>query len=154
MSIEPELYDALGASLEDLGTLTCRVTARHTIAGAPFGTRIIIDVTDLRIEGERFTAAGAQDTISDWGTMGDGAVFEIDVRAALRTEDEDPALVYVEYHGRVDFSDPAGPGPLLAAGRFQTGDPRYAWLNTVQAVFKGRTMRDTGTVAYRIYALR
>ena len=51
-----------------------------------------------------------------------------------------------------DFSDMSRPGPVLTAPRFETGDPRYAWLNTTQAVMKGRSNGAT-LIAYRLYAL-
>ena len=59
--------------------------------------------------------------------------------------------VFVQYNGRFDLSDPAAPGPVYTTPRFETGDPRYAWLNKVQAVMKGALLRD---LADRVPAVR
>ena len=48
------------------------------------------------------------------------------------------------------FSDAARPGPVYTTPRFETGDPRYAWLNKIQAVMKGRSNGRT-LIAYRMY---
>ena len=64
-------------------------------------------------------------------------------------ETDDGALVFVQYHGRVDVG--AG-GPTYATPRFETGDDRYRWLNKIQAVGKG--ILDGNTLTYELYELR
>lgn len=59
----------------------------------------------------------------------------LDVRYCVETDDG--ALVYVSYSGRVDLSGGTGAAPIYATPLFETGDPRYKWLNTIQAVAKG-----------------
>jgi hypothetical protein len=99
-----ELLDDVGpASLVDMGTLVADLGPRHVLQGAPFGTRVIVDVTGMRIEGPR-----------------------------------------------ADFSAPSRPGAV--SPRFETGDERYAWLNSLQAVMKGRS-DGRSLIAYRIYEL-
>lgn len=145
------LLDDVGpAALEKIGTLVADLGERHILDGAPFGTRVIVNVTDMRIEGPRLNARMVGTAAADWGSRSADGVVQLDVRATLETHDG--ALVFVQYNGRVDFSDTSAPGPVLTAPRFETGDPRYAWLNTVQAVMKGRSNGAT-LIAYRLYAL-
>jgi hypothetical protein len=42
---------------------------------------------------------------------------------------------------------------VYSAPRFETGDPRYAWLNTIQAVMKGRVDLPR-QITYRMYEVR
>jgi hypothetical protein len=58
----------------------------------------------------------------------------------------------VSYSGRSDHSQGHGVRPLYSAPLFETGDPRYAWLNTVQAIGKG-IVRDN-VIHYEIYEVR
>ena len=70
----------------------------------------------------------------------------------LRTDDG--AIIYVQYHGRLDGSQGLRP-PLTVyvAPRFETGDERYAWLNRIQAVGKG-TINEDLSVDYEWYEIR
>jgi hypothetical protein len=142
---------ALEAQLVPMGTLWAAFGEIHTMEGAPFGTRMIFDVTDVRVEGERLNARMKGQATADWGSLSAGGVFQLDVRATLETDDG--ALILAQYHGRCDLSDPAGPGPVYSAPRFETGDPRYAWLNTIQAVMKGRVDLPR-QITYRMYEVR
>lgn len=153
MTVDPHaLLDDVGpAELVEMGTLVADLGQRHILEGAPFGTRVIVDVTDMRIEGERLRARMTGTAAADWGSRAADGTVELDVRATL--ESHDGALIFIQYNGRVDFSDPARPGPVYTTPRFETGDPRYAWLNKVQAVMKGRSDGAT-RIAYRMYELR
>jgi len=73
------------------------------------------------------------------------------VRATLATDDG--ALIFIRYNGRVDFSNPEAPGPAYTTPRFETGDERDAWRNTIQAVMNGRSDGRT-PIAYRLCELR
>ena len=45
------LLDDVGpASLVEMGTLVADLGSRHILDGAPFGARVIVDVTDMRIK--------------------------------------------------------------------------------------------------------
>ena len=68
----------------------------------------------------------------------------------LTLETHDGALVYVSYRGRARMFEPGS--PVVAAPCFDTGDERYAWLNTIQGVAKGG-LRDDGALVYEIYEL-
>jgi Protein of unknown function (DUF3237) len=153
MAVDPQtLLDEVGpASLVEMGTLVADLGPRHILEGAPFGTRVIVDVTDMRIEGERLRARMKGTAAADWGSRAADGTVQLDVRATLETHDG--ALIFIQYNGRVDFSDPKKPGPVYTTPRFETGNPRYAWLNKVQAVMKGRSDGAT-RIAYRMYELQ
>ncbi len=90
---------------------------------------------------------------ADWGLAGPGGVFGLDVRFTLETDDG--ALVYVQYHGRCDVCGGlSAPGSVYAAPRFETGDERYLWLNSIQAVQKGHLDPETLQITYKTYEVR
>lgn len=142
---------ALDAEFVPIGTLWAKFGQIHTLQGAPFGTRLIVDVTDFRIEGEALNAHMKGQATADWGSLAADGTFQLDVRATVETDDG--ALILAQYHGRCDFSDPDNPGPVYATPRFETGDERYTWLNKVQAVMKGKVELPT-QITYRIYQVR
>ena len=150
MTVDPQtLLDDVGpASLVEMGTLVADLGPRHILEGAPFGTRVIVDVTDMRIEGERLRARMKGTAAADWGSRAADGTVQLDVRATLETHDG--ALVFIQYNGRVDFSDPKKPGPVYTTPRFETGDPRYAWLNQTLFVGVGHALPDL-TPEYRVY---
>jgi uncharacterized protein DUF3237 len=114
---------------------------------------VIVDVTDFRIAGERLNGRMKSRAVADWGSLAADGTFQLDVRFTMETDDG--ALVFVQYNGRCDLSGgPQAPGPVYAAPRFETGDPRYAWLNRIQAVQKGQVDFGKGEIVYQIYELR
>ena len=150
-AIDDATLAALEAELVPVGTLWAAFGEIHKLEGAPFGTRLIFDVTDIRIEGEQLNARMKGQATADWGSLAADGTFQLDVRATLETDDG--ALILAQYHGRCDLSDPATPGPVYSTPRFETGDPRYSWLNKVQLVMKGRVEVPTH-ITYRIYQVR
>jgi hypothetical protein len=88
---------------------------------------------------------------ADWFTMtADGLMFP-DVRLAIRTGED--AIVFVRYSGRLRFI-PGQESVALIAAVFETGDPRYQWLNDIQAAGKGIMSADLSRVDYEIYELQ
>jgi hypothetical protein len=83
-----------------------------------------------------------------------GTIAVIDVRLSLRTDDG--ALIYMIYGGRLDLSAPSGQLVAYVAPTFETGDARYAWLNSIQAVGKGIFVpsADGGTLEYEFFEIR
>jgi hypothetical protein len=57
------------------------------------------------------------------------------------TRTSDDAVVLVRYCGRIRFV-PGQASIVMIAPVFETGDPRYAWLNEIQAVGKGVLSAD------------
>jgi hypothetical protein len=120
------------------------------LEGSPLGTRAVIEMPDVRYEGERLSGRLVGPGAVDWLVESEHGVGRIDVRFVLQTDDG--ALVYVSYQGRADHSQGPGALPMYSAPLFETGDPRYAWLNTVQAIGKGVVVGDT--IEYEIYEVR
>ena len=133
------------AELKPMGTITAQLGQRVEVGDGPKGSRLLVDVTSVEVEGERIRASLAANDAADWLTMAaDGSVGAVDVRFTLRTDDG--AFIYVEYGGRADLAN----GLIATAPTFQTGDPRYTWLNQIQAVGAGALGED-GVLTYTLY---
>jgi len=138
-------------SLEFLGLVEARLAPAHALLEAPFGGRLIVDVIDARIEGPRLRASLVGCAAADWVTVSpDGSVGALDVRATLKTDDG--ALIYSEYRGRVRFGAD-GLHQVYTSPRYETGDPRYAWLNGLQCIGKGVSNARERWLRYRLYAV-
>jgi hypothetical protein len=118
------------------------------VGEGPAGLRLIGEVLAARATG-RLTGSMKGRAAADW-LLVHGTVGALDVRVAIETDDG--AVIFVQYNGRMDLSDGLGARPVYVAPRFETGDPRYAWLNTVQAVGKGRL--DGTKLHYEWYEVR
>ena len=144
--------------LEYLMTYRADLEAPVEIGAVPSGSRQIYHVTGGSFEGPRLEGkilAGG----GDWLLIGNDGVGRLDVRATFETEDG--ARVYVQYHGVLIINEKVG--VALAEGRetqygdtyfmtqprFETGDPRYAWLNSIVAVSEGRVLPNA--VEYRVF---
>jgi len=139
------------AGLEFLGNVEAQLAPAHALLEAPFGGRLIVDVTGARVEGPRLKASLAGTAAADWVTVSnDGATGALDVRATLKTDDG--ALIFSEYRGRVHF-DPGGVHRVFVSPRYETGDARYAWLNGLQCVGKGISNARERWLRYRLYAI-
>jgi hypothetical protein len=118
---------------------------------APDGGRLIVDVTAARVEGPRLRASLLGSAAADWVTVSpDGKTGALDVRATLKTDDG--AIIFSEYRGRVHFGAD-GLHRVFTSPRYETGDPRYAWLNGLQCVGKGISSMAERRLRYRLYAV-
>jgi cytochrome P450 len=142
ISVNIELVPLCTATL-DIGTPTF-------IANGPKGTRVVAEITSTVWEGERLRGKQLGATAADWALISEAGTAAIDVRTTMETDDG--AVIFVSYNGRSDYSL-AGAGPVYAAPTFETGDERYAWLNNVQAIAKGRAEGITKLV-YEVYEVR
>ena len=127
----------------------------------PQGRRRIIGITGGRFAGERLSGrvlpGGA-----DWQVIRADGVADLDARYTLETEDG--ALIYVRNRGY--RHGPAEVLKKLSAGedvdpslyymrttpRFETGDPRYAWLNRMVCVATGA--RHPAAVELDVYEIK
>ncbi len=134
--------------LVPLATVRAPLTAQHAIAKGPLGTRIIADVAGATMDGERIRATQLGTAGADWLTLDDNGVGTLDVRVTMQTDDD--AVILVTYRGRLLLDA----GVVYSAPLFETGDERYAWLNRIQAVGKGRLEDEGRTVVYDLYELR
>jgi hypothetical protein len=139
-------------SIELIPLCTARITLNKPLEmpGTPVGSRMVIEMPEIVYEGERLSGRLFGPSAVDWLLLSEAGTGAIDVRFVLRTDDD--ALIHVSYRGRSDHSQGHGVLPLYSAPVFETGDPRYAWLNTVQAVGKG-IVRDN-VIHYEIYEVR
>jgi hypothetical protein len=128
------------------------------VGAGPYGTRRIFDVAGGSAEGPRvrgeLIASGA-----DWLLVGDDGIGRLDVRGTLATDDG--AHIYIQYHGVLELNAKVvaalekgeetdfGDSYFMTQPRFETGDPRYAWLNRIVAVAEGRVLPNA--VEYRVY---
>ena len=106
------------------------------------GTRAIINVTGGRVEGARVRGSLVPPS-GEWAYIrADGSV-KADVRALIRTDDG--ATILMTYNGIGQLTDSGS--TIRSAPLFEVGDPRYAWLNRIQAIgIGGRT--GEGRVVY------
>lgn len=118
------------------------------IAGGPQGTRMIASVAGGSFEGPKVKGSVPAGASGDWVTIRADGSFRLDVRVTLVTDDG--ATILCTYNG-VGTTDADGNTSLRTAPTFETGDERYAWLNTVQAVGYGHL--DAEGVHYDVYAL-
>jgi hypothetical protein len=138
-------------SLELIPLCTVAVTLRDPIAvgGGPAGLRMIYEVEEATVTGERLNGRMVGSASADWLTIS-GTTATLDVRATF--ESDDGAIVFAQYSGRTDISGGPGASPIYVAPRFETGDERYAWLNSIQAAGKGTL--DGSALTYEWYELR
>lgn len=136
-----------------LCTMTLDLAPSLSVGTGPAGDRSIGGVRTAVVSGERLNATLAGPAAADW-LVRTGAIGVIDARLVLRTHDD--ALIYMSYGGRLDLSNPAAGLYAYIAPVFETGDPRYAWLNAVQAAGKGKLTlsADGATLVYDLYEVR
>ena len=118
-----------------LCTVAIDLAPSIAIGTGPAGDRSVGEIRGVTVTGERLTATLHGAAAADW-LVRTGAIGVIDARMTLKTSDD--ALIYVQYGGRLDLSDPKSGITAYVAPVFETGDARYAWLNGVQAVGKGK----------------
>lgn len=137
----------MSMKLIPLATAVLTVDTPLIIKGGPRGTRFIAAIAAAEWTG-RINAKQIGSASADWAMLGQDGNAAIDVRTTLKTEDD--ALIYVSYTGRSKkLSD--GSTVLFITPVFETGDSRYGWLNTLQAVGRG-TMKN-GQLVYEICEL-
>lgn len=127
------------------------------IGTGPIGTRNYFDVIGGEVIGDR--VRGEVLGGGEWALIGPDGFLRVDVRAQVRTHDD--AFLYVQYTGLLELSSTVQ--SALAEGRetnfgeqyfytnprIETGDERYAWLNTTFFVGQGRFLPGGG-VEYRV----
>ncbi|MGP1397554.1 MAG: DUF3237 domain-containing protein [Inquilinaceae bacterium] len=136
------------------------------VGPTPEGMRLIFLVKGGTFEGPHLRGRVVPDAGADWVRIRPDGTGILDVRFALETHDK--AMLYAFWQGRfwsapedAEYAtnlekpdDPAGAWRYYfrAAPQFETGDPRYAWLNNIVAVTKSRT-GDGGPI-HRVFAVK
>ena len=146
------------AKLEYLMTYRADLKAPTAVGATPAGNRQIFDVTGGQFEGPRLKGK-ILPSGGDWLLIGPDGFGRLDVRATFETDDG--ALVYMQYFGVLEMNEKVvaalaegmetqyGDNYFMTQPRFETGDERYAWLNSIVAVAEGRTLPSA--VEYRVY---
>lgn len=145
-----------------LTTLSLDVDLAGIVAlgDTPVGRRIVAPVKGGSFAGERLSGTVLPGG-SDWVTHRADGNSLIDVRLTLNTDDG--ATLGLTYHGR--FLGAAGTMQRFVAGqpidasdyslqtvaRFETGDPRYAWLN--DAIVIGVGEQTASGPAYQLFEI-
>lgn len=130
----------------------------------PTGTRIIFPAKAGIIKGQKLNGKILPGG-GDWGLVVDSNTFKLDVRVAVETDDG--AIIYITYFGYVHTD--AKKFAKILEGKwnelapsdyyfrttpiFETGSPKYAWLNHTIAVGVGSFVAS-GKVSYRIFAIK
>jgi len=128
------------------------------IGPGPAGTRLYYEVTGGEVAGERLR--GKILGGGEWALLGADGFVRIDVR--LQIETHDGAFLYAQYTGLLELNDAVqatlasgsgtdfGDQAFFTNPRIETGDPRYAWVNTTFFIGEGRMAAGLG-VEYRVW---
>lgn len=128
------------------------------IGPGPIGTRMYYEVSGGKLDGERLrgTVLGG----GEWALIGPDGFLRVDVR--LQVETHDGAHLYVQYSGLLGMNEAVqkaiggetgtsyGEQYFFTNPRLETGDPRYAWVNTTFFIGEGRVLPGRG-VEYRVW---
>jgi hypothetical protein len=129
-----------------LMTLQVAVAGPQKIGAVPHGTRVTAPIGSGHFEGPRLHGK-VLPSGGDWTLLRGDGVLELDLRLTLETDDG--ALIHM-----TSFGLRHGPPEVIAAiargesvdpstyyfrttPRFETGDPRYAFLNRLLTVSSG-----------------
>jgi hypothetical protein len=146
-------------ALDRLGEIDISFGDTH-VHSTPVGLRLHCVIGQGRFEGPGLR--GAVVGGSDWVLIGADGTARLDVRATLRTDDG--ALIAMTNTGRVHMDNEASgwfrDGGLVRAEQmyarssplFETGDERYAWLNSVHTL--AVLELSMAEVHYRVWAVR
>jgi Protein of unknown function (DUF3237) len=93
---------AMGLTLVPLANMVAELRAPRVLPNTPAGTRMIYEVVSGSISGDRLNARLVGDSAADWLLVGPDGTGTLDVRSLVETDDG--ALVFLQYHGRVDLS--------------------------------------------------
>jgi len=136
--------------------------AMDDVGPGPLGSRIIFNVTGGEFAGDRMkgsiVGAGA-----DWLLAGPDGFGRLDVRATFKTVDG--AFIYVQYFGLIEVTETIqgilggadqqtsfGDQYFFTNPRMETGDERYAFVNTTFFIGQGRLMGGP-RVEYQVFRL-
>ncbi len=128
------------------------------IGPGPIGTRVYYEVASGEITGDRLRATLVGG--GEWALIGPDGFLRVDVR--LQATTHDGAHLYIQYTGLLELNEAVRGALASGAGtdfgdqcfftnpRVETGDARYAWLNTTFFIGEGRLLPGLG-VQYRVW---
>lgn len=144
--------DGMSVEAVPLATMIASSAPPLRVDGGPAGTRIVVEFTAIEWEGERIRASRKGAAAADWLTIGPDGTAVLDARFTLETDDG--VLIYVHGPGRTEAASFQRGGVVWFVFSFETGAGRYAWLNRIHAVAKGRLLEDGSTLRFEVYELR
>jgi Protein of unknown function (DUF3237) len=112
-----------------LMTLHLSTAPTQDIGAGPHGTRVTFPITGGSFEGDRLR--GKVLNGDDWTVKRGDGVIELDLRITLETDDG--ALVHMAFEG-LRNDDAEGGAYFRTLPRFETANPKYAFLNRLLAV--------------------
>jgi Protein of unknown function (DUF3237) len=127
--------------------------------GSPHGAKQYWQVSEASLNGPDIHARLAATGI-DWMSVADDGFWRPDVHAQFVTDDG--AVVLMHYTGVVQQTDRFAQAAdadeptdwadqyMRLSVRFETGAPRYAWLNTSLFIARGHLL-GTGHIEYEVY---
>jgi hypothetical protein len=121
-----------------LFTLRLNTAPVQNLGATPRGTRVTFPVIGGSFEGERLRGKVLPGG-DDWTVKRSDGVMELDLRITLQTDDG--ALIHMTFEGVRDDDAPGAPY-LRTLPRFETAEPKYAFLNKVLAVGAGEIRAD------------
>jgi hypothetical protein len=124
-----------------LFTLRLNTAPTQDIGPVPHGTRVTFPITGGSFEGDRLRGK-VLPYGNDWTVKRPDGIVELDLRITL--EADDAALIYMTFEGIRDDGAPGAPY-FRTLPRFETAEPKYAFLNRLLAVGKGE-IRGGGPV--------
>jgi len=128
------------------------------IGDGPAGTRSYFNVMSGTISGKRLN--GKILSGGEWALIGADGFLRVDVR--LQAQTDDGANLYIQYFGLVEINEKlvfaTTNGTETAFDeqyfytnpRFETGDPRYEWVNKSFFIGHGRIIKNHG-IEYKVY---
>lgn len=137
--------------LVPLCTARLAIGERLDAGAGEHGHGLIAEIESATFVGERLSGRQAGNSSADWAAITPGGILIVDVRLAIRTDDD--ALLMMTYAGRLRRTD-GEPWVAFVSANFQTGDARYTWLSEVQIVGKGEFTPDRRQLDYEFYEMR
>jgi hypothetical protein len=121
-----------------LMTLRLSTAPTQNVGAGPHGTRVTFPIAGGSFDGGRLRGKVLPGG-DDWTVKRPDGVIELDLRITLETDDG--ALVHMTFAGIRD--DGARGAPYFRTlPRFETAEPKYAFLNRLLAVGTGRDSSD------------
>ena len=134
----------------------------QVLSGTPNGMRQILLVKGGTVKGPKVSGVSMPGG-GDWLRVRPDGIFELDVRACWKMDDDQ--LVYVTQPGVVDVSQAVfgrilqgedvdlGEYYFRTIPRFETGSEKYGWLNNIISVGVGKAGPGLRWVEYAFYRI-
>jgi hypothetical protein len=144
-------------ALRHLADLDVELSAPIELGESPRGRRRIIPIIGGTVRGERLSGE-ILNLGADWQTIFSDGTSELDTRYAMRTHDG--ALIDIRNfgfrHGPQEVIEAMMRGEAVDPSlyymrtqpRFETGDPRYAWLNRMIFIGTGARLPNGVRISF------